>query len=241
MPTDVEHGDAALRYSDGFWYNIVARRWPGHNYFFTEIYRSTDLRGWEAGTGMGAIAGDPTMALKAPIPSQDKAIAPRSWHPRIFDFLANLVQFWSLGDDCNATDMDLVEWRGMTLLIWNWGCQQATEAVAIGTSPMPLRRFLKGWFTTKSTLIKMDDDTVATGSTAALAPQSNARRESVSVFPAGAIPSLTFIPAAGNGTLLAFSQFAGSRYGRPATPGCTSTIAHACDLGLRRSTGEMET
>eukprot|EP01043_Picozoa_sp_COSAG02_P058925 COSAG02_NODE_7417_length_3024_cov_7.548511_2_plen_310_part_00 len=64
-------------------------------------------------------------------------------------------------------------------------------------------------------------------------------RHAVSVFPAGAIPSLTFVPAEdgeGNGTLLAFSQLAGARYGKPATPGCTSSIAHACDLGLRRST-----
>ena len=64
-------------------------------------------------------------------------------------------------------------------------------------------------------------------------------REAVSVFPAGAIPSLTFIPAddgKGNGTLLAFSQFAGPRYGKAATPGCSSAVAHACDLGLRRST-----
>jgi sialidase-1 len=64
-------------------------------------------------------------------------------------------------------------------------------------------------------------------------------REAVSVFPAGAIPSLTFIPAAdgkGNGTMLAFSQFAGPRYGKPTTPGCSSAVAHACDLGLRRST-----
>ena len=49
----------------------------------------------------------------------------------MFDLLSNLVQFWSLGEDCNSTDMDLVEYEGKTFLIWNWGCQLATEAVVI--------------------------------------------------------------------------------------------------------------
>eukprot|EP01052_Picozoa_sp_SAG31_P028682 SAG31_NODE_2789_length_5089_cov_4.516433_4_plen_223_part_00 len=63
------------------------------------------------------------------------------------------------------------------------------------------------------------------------------------VFPAGAIPSLAYIPPSRirpNGTLLAFSQYAGARYGRPATPGCTSGLNHECDLGLRRSTVRYE-
>ena len=64
----------------------------------------------------------------------------------MFDLLSNLVQFWSLGEDCNSTDMDLVEYEGKTFLIWNWGCQLATEAVVIGISPLPLGDFLAGWF-----------------------------------------------------------------------------------------------
>lgn len=41
---------------------------------------------------------------------------------------------------------DLVEHEGKTFLIWNWGCQLASEALVIGVSPMPLDAFLAAWF-----------------------------------------------------------------------------------------------
>ena len=66
MATGVEHGDAALRYVEGYWYTITARMQPGRWFFFTEIFRSRDLRTWEPGTGMGTIAGDATAALMVP-------------------------------------------------------------------------------------------------------------------------------------------------------------------------------
>ena len=48
------------------------------------------------------------------------------------------MQFWGLGDDCDSTDMDLIEWNG--------GCQEASEATVIGLCPLPLAEFLAGWF-----------------------------------------------------------------------------------------------
>ena len=41
---------------------------------------------------------------------------------------------------------DIVEHEGKTFLIWNWGCQLASEALVIGVSPMPLDAFLAAWF-----------------------------------------------------------------------------------------------
>jgi hypothetical protein len=150
MPSDVEHGDAALRYSavDGYWYTITGREAPGgKRLFITEIFRSKTLvkSDWEAGAGMGLKSG-PGRPLMGPNATADKQIAPREWHPDLFDFLSNLVQFWSLGEDCNSTDLDLCEFEGKTFLIWNWGCQLASEAVVIGVSPLPLAEFLAGWF-----------------------------------------------------------------------------------------------
>ena len=159
MPKDVEHGDAAIRYSaaDQYWYNIVARgamyNDNGPRLFFTEIYRSKTLaaESWTPGTGMGAVeakaAAKAGVALQMPNATADKLIAPRAWHADTFDFLSNLVQFWGQNEDCNASDMDLVEYEGQTFLAWIWGCQEAAEALAIGLSPLPLERFLAGWFT----------------------------------------------------------------------------------------------
>ena len=60
MPADVEHGDAALRYSQGYWYSITGRMSPGPGrLFITEIFRSKDLTidSWEPGEGMGLTTG----------------------------------------------------------------------------------------------------------------------------------------------------------------------------------------
>lgn len=154
MPSDVEHGDAALRFVEPYWYSITGRLAPGARFpgpdakFITEIFRSKDLTtdSWVPGTGMGKTTSRGGQPLIGPNATADKQIAPRSWHPDLYDFLSNLVQFWGLGDDCNSTDMDLVEWKGKTLLIWNWGCQEASEAIVVGLSPLPLAEFLAGWF-----------------------------------------------------------------------------------------------
>ena len=118
-----EHGDAALRFAEPYWYSITGRKsrkapgveFPGPDAeFITEIFRSNDLTtdSWIAGTGMGKTAGRGDRPLIWPNATADKRIAPRPWHPDLFDFLSNLVQFWGLGDDGDSTDMDLVEWTG---------------------------------------------------------------------------------------------------------------------------------
>jgi hypothetical protein len=88
-------------------YTITGRKAPGpQRLFITEIFRSKTLfkSDWEPGQGMARTdaVGTPLMAPNA---TADKAVAPLRWHPDIFDLLSNLVEFWSLGDDCNSTDM----------------------------------------------------------------------------------------------------------------------------------------
>ena len=154
MPADVEHADPTLRYveADGYWYCIPARRDPppgGGWHFFQEIYRSRDLRTWEAAPGMGS----PTQVgtpLLLPDAARDTALAPRVWHPDTFDALAapngTGQGNWTAWEDCNSSDLDLCEWKGETFMIFNWGCQHETEALALAVSPVALDPFLQGWF-----------------------------------------------------------------------------------------------
>jgi hypothetical protein len=124
----------------------------------------------------GGQVGEPLLIPNAPL---DRALAPREWHPEIFDALQHpdsnpKIQNWTDWEDCNSSDMDLCEWNGTTVMVFNWGCQHTTEALALAVrvcpfelrpprwklkltflvtfslsfqvSPMPLDRFLKGWF-----------------------------------------------------------------------------------------------
>jgi hypothetical protein len=164
MPGDVEHADPTIRYieADGFWYVIPARKDPAKWQFFQEIYRSKDLKTWEAAPGMGRaksvgqpLLGPPTKRTAA----LDKAVAPRAWHPDLHDVLKamqtkapaagagkNATANWTAWEDCNSSDMDLCEYNNQTVMIFNWGCQHTTEALAVALSPMPLDTFLQGWF-----------------------------------------------------------------------------------------------
>lgn len=114
-----------------------------------EIYRSRDLRSWEAAPGMGSptAVGRP---LLVPNAVKDRALAPKKWHPSVYDELSNprgRIQNWTQWEDCNSSDMDLCEWRNQTIMVFNWGCQHTTEAIALAVSPMPLDAFLQAWFT----------------------------------------------------------------------------------------------
>jgi hypothetical protein len=95
------------------------------------------------------LLGPPTPATAA----TDKAVAPREWHPDLYDSLVGMktnttapTENWTAWEDCNSSDMDLCEWKGQTLMMFNWGCQHSTEALALALSPVPLDGFLRGWF-----------------------------------------------------------------------------------------------
>ena len=149
MPVGVEHADPTLRFSDGYWYCIPARKDPARWYFFQEIYRSTDLKEWESAPGMGSptAVGQP---LLQPVAARDKALAPRDWHPDLYETLKQAadpqIKGWEEWEDCNSSDMDLCEWNKTTVMVFNWGCQHATEALALAVSSMPLDDFLQSWF-----------------------------------------------------------------------------------------------
>eukprot|EP01043_Picozoa_sp_COSAG02_P063022 COSAG02_NODE_8830_length_2429_cov_1.829614_2_plen_539_part_00 len=149
MPVGVEHADPTLRFSGGYWYCIPARKDPARWYFFQEIYRSTDLKHWESAPGMGSptAVGQP---LLQPVAARDKALAPRDWHPDLYETLKQAadskIKGWEEWEDCNSSDMDLCEWNQTTILVFNWGCQHATEALGLAVSPMPLDEFLQSWF-----------------------------------------------------------------------------------------------
>ena len=156
MPVGVEHADPTLRFSDGYWYCIPARKDPAARwYFFQEIYRSTDLNSWDAAPGMGSptAVGNP---LLQPVAARDKNLAPRDWHPQLYEALKQpsdpKIKGWDEWEDCNSSDMDLCEWNQTTVMVFNWGCQHATEALGLAVSPMPLDQFLQSWFDTPAPL-----------------------------------------------------------------------------------------
>jgi hypothetical protein len=97
--------------------------------------------------------GSPTAVgrpLLVPNAVKDRALAPKKWHPSVYDELSNprgRIQNWPQWEDCNSSDMDLCEWRNQTIMVFNWGCQHTTEAIALAVSPMPLDAFLQAWFT----------------------------------------------------------------------------------------------
>lgn len=71
-----------------------------------------------------------------PNAARDQALAPREWHPEIFDALQHpdsnpKIRNWTDWEDCNSSDMDLCEWNGTTVMVFNWGCQHTTEALAL--------------------------------------------------------------------------------------------------------------
>lgn len=73
---------------------------------------------------------------------RDRALAPREWHPEIFDALQHpdsnpKIQNWTDWEDCNSSDMDLCEWNGTTVMVFNWGCQHTTEALALAVRVCP--------------------------------------------------------------------------------------------------------
>ena len=98
--------------------------------------------------------GSPTAEgtpLLAPDPTKDRALAGSEWLPDAHNALQAAgsdprIANWTQWEDCNSSDMDLVEINGTTLMVYNWGCQHTTEALALAVSPMPLDVFLKGWF-----------------------------------------------------------------------------------------------
>ena len=171
--------------------------------------------------GVDAASGQLSPGLWLDTCSQDGKSTPRGWTAPY------LRKFLSFLDEKGVRSVDI--WTG-NLTANGAGCQAPCPA---SPSCDWVYHELHAWKTRNQTTndapaVKSDDDRSSGGATAA-----------VLVFPAGQIPSLTFIPSSadgGNGTLLAFSQSAGPRFGKPATPGCTSGVAHACDLGLRRST-----
>ena len=112
---------------------FTSERW----YFFQEIFRSKDLKAWEAAPGMGSSSAIGTPLL-LPNGTADRAVAPGARFGEPADgtgpsnayvtqerwaFLSKLASFFGRSPDVNVSDMDLCEWRNQTLMYFNWGEQ----------------------------------------------------------------------------------------------------------------------
>jgi hypothetical protein len=129
--------------------------------FFQEIFRSKDLKVWEAGTEMGSAASIGTPLLK-PNATLDQAVAPAvasvteaadgtgpngGWiTAQMAAFLTKMRFFYSQSTDINTSDLDLCEWRNQTVMYFNWGEQHTDNGLAVAVADMPLKEFLQGFF-----------------------------------------------------------------------------------------------
>lgn len=164
MPRNVTHADPTIRWipdkgdaDTGFFYLMTGRASPetpcadSSGRYYMEIYRSRTLRldSWEASSKMGVWTNGSTSNHHGMIlanASADKKPAPGQWAPSQQAYMRNMSTTTGDNEDCNASDLDLCEFEGQTVLIWNWGHQRAYGGLVLGLSPLPLAQYLEQWF-----------------------------------------------------------------------------------------------
>mmetsp|Transcript_14375 Transcript_14375/g.38164 ORF Transcript_14375/g.38164 Transcript_14375/m.38164 type:complete len:99 (-) Transcript_14375:146-442(-) len=95
---------------------------------------------------MGSPTAIGTPLLK-PNTEADRKVAPTGWITAAQTaFLEKLRPFWSLAEDVNSSDLDLCEYENQTVMYFNVGEQHYDNALALAVSPLPLHKFLQGFF-----------------------------------------------------------------------------------------------
>ena len=80
----------------------------------------------------------------------DKQPAPKEWALDEHEYMQQMQNTTDATEDCNASDLDLCEFEGRTILIWNWGHQRDYGGLVLGLSPLPMAQYLAQWFEAQS-------------------------------------------------------------------------------------------
>jgi hypothetical protein len=118
----------ALRYFDDYFYTLYLEARPGPTYE-THIVRSKDLKRWESSRL------NPVMAYS----DEDKSI-------QNLNLTLDQVKAINQAKNINNSDVDLCEYKGKTVIYYNWGNQQGKEFLAGAVYEGKLAEFLRGWF-----------------------------------------------------------------------------------------------
>lgn len=117
-----------IRYVDGYYYLFVLEG-SYETQFSEHLYRSADLKNW----------------LPSPLnpvlvhSDADRIILSRHLTPHQRQAVAE-------AKNINASDIDLCEFNGKTIIYYSWGDQKGHEFLAAAESPKPLAVFLKSFF-----------------------------------------------------------------------------------------------
>ena len=123
------NGAPLLRFHDG-WYFYICLIGDYDKGFNTCIFRSRDLKEWEASPH------NPIL----PFDENDRKIHPQArLTPAQLQNIATAVNI-------NASDMDMCEYNGKVIVSYSWGDQKGHEFLALGQADATERDFCFSWF-----------------------------------------------------------------------------------------------
>lgn len=118
-----------LRWADGWYYMICLESMPCHRWV-PYITRTRDFETFQ----MGHI--NPVMWFD----DDDKIVQHPEW------FTAEQLDYIANAANCNASDLDICEYNGKTVILYSWGNQLGKEFLAEAEYDGPMAEFLKSFY-----------------------------------------------------------------------------------------------
>lgn len=115
-----------LRYLSGYYYDFYLEE---HNGYEMRVVRSKDLKNWES--------SPLNPVLKAS--DVDKQVVANNLPD-------SLIQRIAIAENCNNSDIDFCEFKGLLVINYSWGNQRGKEFLAEAVYKGTLNQFLEGWF-----------------------------------------------------------------------------------------------
>lgn len=119
----------SIRYYDGFYYMVYLENAPFHRWI-PYIVRTEDLLLWEVGEF------NPFMMFDD---EDKKVIYPERFTKKEIEDVANIF-------NCNLSDIDFCDYNGKAVILYNYGNQTGSGAVAVAEYDGSLREFLESYF-----------------------------------------------------------------------------------------------
>lgn len=118
-----------IRYTDGYYYIICLEKMPGYRWV-PYIARSKDLVTFQLGHYNPVLWFD----------NDDKLVSHPEW------FTPEMLENIRTAPNTNASDVDICEWNGKTVILYCWGSQSKREFLARAEYDGPMDEFLKSFF-----------------------------------------------------------------------------------------------